>query len=166
MPDVASWLDGEQVLEDAERALRTGLGPLRERIRTAVECLQRAQEHQFPGWLWAAVLDLQSRGAAVSDDHAAMEFVEGLATIRMQLDRETGGDDSDFLVCPRCKIRLSDGSLRVGGSILARLLGRAVLAIRFTPSEGARQEQRLEALDAVSAFVCPTCRGVFLEPEL
>jgi len=166
MSDVASWYEGAGVIAQAEQALRVGSGPLPSRVVEARVELANAQESQFPDWLWPDVQELREAPDAVEGDDEARKFADALAVVRDRLDREISGPSEDFLSCPRCKLRLIEGTIRIDGGALARLLGNAVLTVRFTPEGSAHKERRIQPLDALKGLVCPVCEAVTLDIDL
>ena len=166
MSDVASWHEGAEVIAGAEQVLRVGSGPLISRVAEAAVELAKAQESQFPDWLWPDVQALREAGDAIEGDEEARKFADGLASLRDRLDGEILGPREDFLSCPRCKLRLLEGTVRIDGGILARLLGNAVLTVRFTPEGSGHKERRIQPLDALKGLVCPVCEAVTLDIDL
>jgi hypothetical protein len=166
MSDVASWYEGAEVIGNAERALRVGSGPLPTRVAEAGAQLANARESQFPDWLWPEIRELRAAATAVQDDDGARKFADALAIVRDRLDQEISGPSEDFLSCPRCKLRLIEGTVRIDGGFVARLIGTAVLSVRFTPDGSAHKERRIQPLDALKGLVCPVCEAVTLDIDL
>jgi hypothetical protein len=167
MPDVQSWYQGADCIGQAERVLRVNAGDLPTRVRAAAEQLASAREEQFPEYLWPELRELRLAGATGQLSGAeATRFADELARLRDRLDLEISGRSQDFLSCPRCDLRLIPGTLRVDGGIAARLLGKAVLVVRFRPEGKNHEERRINALDNLNALVCPVCEAILLDINL
>jgi len=164
MGDVEAWYRGSELLAKVDDELRTSSGGVCERVAAAATLLRAAEPALFPDWFFQKLQDLLATvPTARTDEAAAKAFARALRNLDYELDIELEAKNGEGIACPRCQVRMLEGEVHVSGGRLGAVVSKALLSIRFRPDGSETQERKVAAVDAVRGYVCPICRGAFVE---